>query len=154
MHNRITLTWSLESGQFAQPWVSQAFSQAAATSGWTFTQVAPGGQANIPVYVDTQAPSMSLNGVGYTQWGDYGYSSARIEASIGSRTPQAMKVRLFMHEIGHVLGLDHVESMSQVMYAEVPWAGEARFGAGDRAGLALVGAGQSCVLSVGDHVWR
>lgn len=47
-----------------------------------------------------------------------------------------------MHELAHVVGLDHVDDPTQLMYAEN--SGQLDFGAGDRAGLALLGTGE-CV---------
>lgn len=49
---------------------------------------------------------------------------------------------IIMHELAHVVGLDHVNDPSQLMYQENN--GQLDFGAGDRAGLALVGTGK-CV---------
>ncbi len=49
---------------------------------------------------------------------------------------------ILMHELGHVLGLDHVDDPTQLMYAEN--SGQFEFGDGDRAGLALLGTGE-CV---------
>ncbi|MHA7290425.1 peptidase [Arthrobacter sp. MDT3-24] len=46
---------------------------------------------------------------------------------------------LIMHELAHVAGLDHVKDPTQLMYEEN--SGQLDFGAGDRAGLALLGAG-------------
>lgn len=53
---------------------------------------------------------------------------------------------LLMHELGHVVGLDHAPAMSQVMYRAVEPTSLARYGAGDLAGLDLVGANQGCLV--------
>ncbi|WP_104116862.1 peptidase [Arthrobacter sp. B1805] len=44
-----------------------------------------------------------------------------------------------MHELAHVVGLDHVEDPNELMYHEN--VGRVSFGEGDRAGLARLGAG-------------
>ena len=49
---------------------------------------------------------------------------------------------IIMHELAHVVGLDHVNDPTQLMYQEN--SGQLDFGAGDRAGLALLGTGK-CV---------
>jgi len=62
---------------------------------------------------------------------------------VASRPHGAAEVRaIIMHELGHVLGLDHVKDPTQLMYAEN--MGVTDFAAGDRAGLALLGTG-TCV---------
>lgn len=59
---------------------------------------------------------------------------------IASRPDGAAEVRaIIMHELGHVLGLDHVNDPTQLMYAEN--MGVRNFAAGDLAGLALLGSG-------------
>jgi len=49
---------------------------------------------------------------------------------------------IIMHELAHVLGLDHVDDPTQLMHEEN--TGQFDFGEGDRAGLALLGTG-ACV---------
>lgn len=44
-----------------------------------------------------------------------------------------------MHELGHVLGLGHVQDRNEVMYSEAH--GQTTYGPGDLAGLARLGAG-------------
>ena len=52
---------------------------------------------------------------------------------------------IIMHELAHVVGLDHVNDRTQMMYEEN--SGQVEFGAGDRAGLALLGTGK-CVPGI------
>ncbi|MFB0835074.1 matrixin family metalloprotease [Arthrobacter halodurans] len=49
---------------------------------------------------------------------------------------------IIMHELGHVVGLDHVDDPTQLMHADAN--NVTRFGDGDLAGLARLGAG-ACV---------
>ena len=48
-----------------------------------------------------------------------------------------------LHELGHVLGLDHVDDVTQLM-SEDPGSGPVRFGDGDLAGLRAIGAAAGC----------
>ncbi|MBC7291836.1 MAG: matrixin family metalloprotease [Actinotalea sp.] len=53
---------------------------------------------------------------------------------------EAAWVAVLRHELGHLVGLDHVEDKDELMY---PTAGhESRFGAGDLEGLAALGLGR------------
>lgn len=49
---------------------------------------------------------------------------------------------LLDHELGHLVGLDHVDDEEQLMHAE--YVGQHGWGAGDRAGLALLGRAVPC----------
>jgi hypothetical protein len=63
---------------------------------------------------------------------------------------QASRVALYMHELGHVVGLEHVDDPHQLMY---PAMGHARdFGAGDLAGLRK--AGQGGCMQVPAAPWK
>ncbi|WP_255769115.1 peptidase [Pseudarthrobacter sulfonivorans] len=60
-----------------------------------------------------------------------------------ARTDGSLLVRaIILHELAHVLGLDHVDDPTQLMHEEN--SGQFDFAAGDRAGLALLGTG-ACV---------
>jgi hypothetical protein len=64
--------------------------------------------------------------------------------------PGFTRGELLMHEITHAAGLDHASSRAELMHP-VMQPGPARFGAGDLAGLAAVGAGRGCIYSMEDH---
>lgn len=49
-----------------------------------------------------------------------------------------------LHELGHLLGLDHVDDPTQLMH-RFPGYGPVELGEGDRAGLAAVGADTPCL---------
>ncbi|WP_240721531.1 matrixin family metalloprotease [Pseudarthrobacter sp. NamE5] len=50
---------------------------------------------------------------------------------------------VIMHELAHVVGLDHVNDPTQLMYEE----NSGQLGTGDRTGLAMLGSGE-CVPRV------
>jgi hypothetical protein len=50
---------------------------------------------------------------------------------------------VLLHELAHAVGLGHVLDPTQVMYPQTTHS-ESEFGAGDRAGLAAVGAAAGC----------
>lgn len=51
---------------------------------------------------------------------------------------------VLLHEVGHLVGLDHVDDPAQLM-APTPGFGEVVLGDGDRAGLEAVGADGGCL---------
>jgi len=53
------------------------------------------------------------------------------------------RLNLYLHELGHAVGLDHVHSTRQAMYPSLD--GVSAYGAGDRAGLARLGHLRKCV---------
>ena len=55
--------------------------------------------------------------------------------------------RMLMHELGHAVGLGHVSDRAQVMYPVD--SGPAVWGAGDRAGLRVLGAASGCLYPRG-----
>ena len=51
----------------------------------------------------------------------------------------AEQLAVLLHELGHVLGLDHVESPGELMYSDN--IGRTTFGPGDLEGLRALGQG-------------
>ncbi len=54
------------------------------------------------------------------------------------RDGDAFQVALLLHELGHLVGLDHVDDATELMYADAITRPD--YGPGDRAGLAQLGA--------------
>jgi len=54
---------------------------------------------------------------------------------------------LLLHELGHVAGLGHTTDQTQIMYPVLEPLPEARYGAGDLAGLTHLGAAPGCVAT-------
>lgn len=65
-----------------------------------------------------------------------------LSQTLASPNGPALVRAVIMHELGHVVGLGHVKDPAQLMHEEN--SGQLVFGAGDRAGLALLGTGK-CV---------
>ncbi|MGH8866936.1 MAG: matrixin family metalloprotease [Actinomycetes bacterium] len=60
---------------------------------------------------------------------------------------------LLMHELGHVMGLQHVGATSEIMYPTILRRTRTYYRSGDRAGLARVGRPAGCI-SVPSSIWR
>ena len=60
---------------------------------------------------------------------------------------------LLLHELGHVMGLNHVASESQVMFPTITSHNNSGYAAGDRAGLQKLGHDAGCI-SVPGWVWK
>jgi hypothetical protein len=59
--------------------------------------------------------------------------------------PGLTRGNLIQHELGHVVGLDHVDDRSQLMYPSIHSASPDGYGVGDKAGLAQLGSRQGCL---------
>ncbi len=56
--------------------------------------------------------------------------------------------RIFIHELGHLVGLGHVARSDQIMFPELGvQEGEAEFHSGDLAGLRLIGKEAGCLTT-------
>lgn len=79
-----------------------------------------------------------------------GGQNSKFKAGFGKGTTRG---DLLLHELGHVMGLNHVGSQSQVMYPTIKKRTASTYRAGDRAGLARLGRSAGC-LSVPGWVWK
>lgn len=67
------------------------------------------------------------------------------DATVVRRISSGQKRSLYLHELGHVMGLDHTTKRTQIMYPSLLPSTPSRYGAGDRAGLKKLGRSQGCV---------
>lgn len=67
-------------------------------------------------------------------------ASNRVASGFGPGTTDG---EVLLHELAHAVGLGHVLDATQVMYPQTT-SSESQFGAGDRAGLAALGAPAGC----------
>jgi hypothetical protein len=95
---------------------------------------------------ETVIPDLAgdVSGVGGSAWISDGtnpewYVSGSVHIDTELGTDRDSNQLVLLHELGHVLGLDHVNDPQQVMY---PSATVQQLGEGDRTGLANVGAGE------------
>ncbi len=76
----------------------------------------------------------------YEDWYWYISGQVALDGKDLKGMPDEMARSVIMHELGHLVGLDHVDSEEELMY---PMAiGRTSFGSGDRSGLAELGAGK------------
>jgi hypothetical protein len=52
---------------------------------------------------------------------------------------------ILLHEIGHIMGIAHVNDQSQLMYPTIHSGGPRAYAEGDRAGLRVAGAASGCL---------
>jgi hypothetical protein len=75
----------------------------------------------------------------------YTQGQAAFLSTAVKRLSSRMKRTLYLHELGHVMGLQHTSKRSQIMYPSLNRSTPAHYAAGDRAGLKKLGRSQGCV---------
>ncbi|MEI6620685.1 MAG: hypothetical protein WCP28_02095 [Actinomycetes bacterium] len=68
-----------------------------------------------------------------------------VHLKVGSQSSPAMRTKLYLHELGHVMGLTHVTSRLEIM-ADSWNSNVTSFGPGDLNGLARLGVQAGCLL--------
>ena len=147
-----TITWAAEVPvpEGEQPRLSAAFDEVSRATGIPFAQVPAGTDADIDVNITLVAGSR-VDGEGSMEYippyaNIKGRAIAgRVDGSVGSETPPELRSALYLHEIGHVIGLAHTADPSQVMYEVVEVEDGYGFGAGDLNGLRRLGTEAGCL---------
>lgn len=75
----------------------------------------------------------------------------QIDAAASNRLPRQVRAAMYMHELGHVIGLSHVSDEHQIMYPTIAppssrtaAAAMPEWGGGDLRGLELLGRAAGC----------
>lgn len=147
-----TITWGSTSvlPQTEAYALEQAFATTSRATGIAFTQAPTGVDPDIDVTI-TYVPGARVDGEGTMEYiPPYGpvkgrAISGKISAQIGTDTAPELRQALYLHEIGHVVGLAHVSDPNQVMYDTVDYDDSYGFGAGDLAGLRQLGTEAGCL---------
>lgn len=143
--------YALEKAQAA---TGLTFEHVGDTSAGTGGLVPPGADAVFAVFTAEQEPSLNGSVVGLGGGASSGYGGqsvivsgfAYIDAEIDD---EARMRKVWLHEIGHLIGLGHVDDPDQVMkqWGEIPLQ---EYGPGDLEGLWHLGAEQGCIyIAVG-----
>lgn len=116
----------------------------------------------------SQFPDRTTAGVGGTSYGYRGFvdgagrpvsMSTQGKVVLNTRFNSAIKggagtgptrVALVMHEVGHVIGIDHAKAKTQIMYKAMTGRAD-WWGRGDIAGLERLGADQGCLYRAGSQ---
>lgn len=150
--------------------VSEAIAEVSALTGLKFsfegaTDAKPsggvrartGGPILIAWTTPEEVPDLAGNVAGLggstAQWHGVGSVGRYVSGEVALDAPQLTRLlqrgggrhlarAIVMHELGHLVGLDHVDDPSQLMHRRN--SGVLKFGDGDRRGLALLGGG-ACI---------
>jgi hypothetical protein len=95
-----------------------------------------GGAHSVPDDTDAEHRRVYVTGA-------VSYDTADLAGMLGRSNGEDLARFTVMHELGHLVGLDHVADPTQVMVSELHSDRKAVWGAGDLAGLAMEGK-QAC----------
>ena len=130
--------------------IAAAVATASATSGHTFelvgdgtAQLLPGSEAVIGLR-DFGPGTLGQGGGRFASSLEMVSGSAYIDTALA---PAILRSTL-LHEIGHLLGLGHVDDAAQLMYPVIRTPPMQDYQWGDREGMRLVGTTQPCTMSL------
>lgn len=147
-----TITWAAEVPlpEGEEPRLVAAFDEVSRATGIPFAQVPAGTAADIDVNIALVAGTR-VDGEGSMEYippyaNVKGRAIAgRVDGTIGTETPPELRTALYLHEVGHVIGLAHTADPAQVMHEVVELEDGYGFGAGDLNGLRRLGTEAGCL---------
>lgn len=74
------------------------------------------------------------------RWWRYVSGQVALDTDLGHDLDSTAARAVLLHELGHVVGLDHVDDATQLMFSESTFQED--YGPGDREGLVLLGQGR------------
>lgn len=104
---------------------------------WSDPSEAPGLEGRVAGYAGS-IPAAPAGGSRYLRTGEVVIDAPSVTGLLARPDGRAQVVAILTHEVGHLVGLDHVDDPSQLMHAENSGL-VTRFGAGDLAGLRALG---------------
>ena len=109
---------------------------------WTTPKQVPALRGSVAGEGGSTAVSSGTSSYLHYVTGQVSLDAADIAKMLQRSNGRALARAIVMHELGHVVGLDHVQNRRQIMYPVN--TGQTTWGKGDRTGLALIGRGR-CV---------
>jgi len=80
----------------------------------------------------------------YSYNDNYVWDSGVAQMYLGNTSSAALRTQLYLHELGHVMGLDHVESVMEIMHTPFV-VSLTSYQPGDLTGLKKFGIGAGCI---------
>lgn len=148
------ITWAFASDPLGETQrMVAAFAKASDATGIAFRRLPDGSAAQVRVTLQSAADA-DVSGDGGMHFTTVGTAtgaglpvatSGYVDAVIGAASPAAMRTSLYLHELGHVLGLDHVDAADEVMFERIDAANPlTAYSRGDLEGLRRLGRSAGC----------
>lgn len=106
---------------------------------WTTTENVPGLKGDVAGLAGSTAVGTRAGGRRYVT-GTVALDAPDLTLVLERENGEQEVRAIIMHELGHLVGLDHVDDAAELMYDDN--VGKPEFGPGDRAGLAKLGEGR------------